>query len=185
MSQDFFIADLHFFDEGILKTRPGFASMSEMKSYLIAKWNTRVGEKDTVWVLGDFARTKDFDLVADLVESLNGEKVLILGNHDNTDLWQKIKEEGVGNVLDVIPMYSGVFNENLFVLNHYPLLVWPKRGGGAMHLYGHVHNQTFKVENMPWGSCCVSVEMIDYEPKTIPELMGRLIEKNKEKWIFN
>ena len=50
----FFIADTHFGDGNILRyeNRP-FATVEEMDQELVRRWNQKVGEKDTVFHLGD------------------------------------------------------------------------------------------------------------------------------------
>ena len=51
----YFIADTHFSEENIMRyeNRP-FESVAEMDSALIRRWNSCVGERDEVYVLGDF-----------------------------------------------------------------------------------------------------------------------------------
>ena len=60
MAKDFFIADTHFGDEGIIKFghRP-FSNSKEMNETLIKNWNEVVTNEDTVWVIGDFCLSND------------------------------------------------------------------------------------------------------------------------------
>lgn len=53
---DFFTSDTHFGHVNIILycNRP-FASVLEMNEQVIARWNDRVGPRDTVYHLGDFA----------------------------------------------------------------------------------------------------------------------------------
>ncbi len=77
-----FTADQHFGHTNIIDYcgRP-FASVSEMNEALIERWNARVREDDTVWVLGDVAMGPiDESLAA--VRRLAGRKILVAGNHD-------------------------------------------------------------------------------------------------------
>lgn len=81
-----FTSDLHFFHDRILEFHPKrkeiFGSTVEKaKEAMIQLWNSRVNKKDTVYILGDLA----FGEIEDkrkLFQRLNGNKVLILGNHD-------------------------------------------------------------------------------------------------------
>ena len=78
----FFIADTHFGDGNILRyeNRP-FATVEEMDQELVRRWNQKVGEKDTVFHLGDVsAHSAEED--RQLLGQLHGKKVLVLGNHD-------------------------------------------------------------------------------------------------------
>ena len=79
----FIIADLHFGHENIIKyeSRP-FANVEEMNARLIELWNSTVGNDDLVYVLGDFTLSRRIDVIKNLVSSLNGRKILIMGNHD-------------------------------------------------------------------------------------------------------
>ncbi len=56
----YYIADTHFGDERIMKLagRP-YSSTSEMDSDLVKKWNERVKNSDSVYILGDFAFDND------------------------------------------------------------------------------------------------------------------------------
>lgn len=58
MSKVWVTSDTHFNHDGILKhcakTRP-WTDVTSMNEGLITAWNERVGPKDEVWVLGDFA----------------------------------------------------------------------------------------------------------------------------------
>lgn len=52
----YYTADLHFGHANIIKLchRP-FASIEEMDEKLIEKWNNKVKNGDTVYIVGDFA----------------------------------------------------------------------------------------------------------------------------------
>ena len=70
----FFIADTHFGDGNILRyeNRP-FATVEEMDQELVRRWNQKVGEKDTVFHLGDVsAHSAEED--RQLLGQLHGKK---------------------------------------------------------------------------------------------------------------
>src|SRR4028118_165782 len=75
----YFTSDTHFGDHRTLNIwkRP-FASVGEMDSVLVEGWNALVGEADTVWHLGDFARRPGD--VAALLSRLHGSVHLARGN---------------------------------------------------------------------------------------------------------
>ena len=79
----FFTSDTHFGHENIIKycNRP-FSSAKEMDECLINNWNGVVSDSDTVYILGDFLKNGDCQIINDYLKRLNGEKYLILGNHD-------------------------------------------------------------------------------------------------------
>ena len=72
----FFIADIHFDDENILRyeKRP-FNDVNSMNSIIISNWNSVVKESDMVYILGDIGTTNAIKL-------LSGTKYLVRGNHD-------------------------------------------------------------------------------------------------------
>jgi calcineurin-like phosphoesterase family protein len=77
-----FTADTHFGHANIIRycNRP-YASVEEMDADLVRRWNERVVDGDTVWVLGDFALG---NLKRSLANAalLRGRKRLVVGNHD-------------------------------------------------------------------------------------------------------
>ena len=79
----FFISDLHFSHANIinLANRP-FKDVLEMNKTLIENWNNTVSKSDTVFILGDFCFGQA-SVWEKLLRQLNGNKVLILGNHKN------------------------------------------------------------------------------------------------------
>lgn len=52
-----------------------------MNAALVERWNDRVSEGDTVWVLGDVCMGKITDSLA-VAATLRGHKILVPGNHD-------------------------------------------------------------------------------------------------------
>ena len=124
-----FSADLHFGHTNILKfcpkTRP-FVNVSEMNIKMVNDWNTLVHPDDIVYVLGDVRFTKER-----LERRLNGEKHLILGNHDQTIIasdWDSVQD------------YKQLCIEGKHVvLFHYPIHTWFRQQYGAIHLHGHTH----------------------------------------------
>ena len=74
------------------------------------------------------------------IDRLNGNKTLILGNHDanirkSTRFGEitQIKDFSYGNKANGINIH--------IVLCHYPMLSWNRRIHGSWHLFGHVHGR--------------------------------------------
>jgi len=78
----FFTSDTHFGHKNILKycNRP-FVNVEEMDEVMIERWNGRIGKNDSVYHLGDFSFSSN---PKTYFERLNGKKILIIGNHDNS-----------------------------------------------------------------------------------------------------
>ena len=54
-----------------------------MQDKMIEKWNNKVSNEDTVYILGDFSFKLQKSAAIKILRQLNGKKVLIKGNHDN------------------------------------------------------------------------------------------------------
>ena len=82
MSRIYFTSDTHFSHEKIIEYshRP-FTDTNEMNVALIDNWNSVVTPDDTVYHLGDFAMSPR-DRIPEFVSQLNGNIILIKGNHD-------------------------------------------------------------------------------------------------------
>src|SRR4051794_1233565 len=77
----FFTSDTHFGDHRVLNIRPRpFTSLGEMNEVLVERWNSRVGTRDVVWHLGDFAANTK--VAQHILPRLRGRKHLIAGNID-------------------------------------------------------------------------------------------------------
>jgi len=79
----FVTADTHFYHKNVIRycNRP-YADMDEMITKMRHNWNSTVGQNDIVIIAGDFAFA-GITKIRELVQSLNGIKILIKGNHDN------------------------------------------------------------------------------------------------------
>lgn len=135
----YFIADMHLGHANILKhcNRP-FSSVEEMDETLIENWNSRVTDRDDVWIVGDFAfRTR---VSAEIyLKNLKGRKHLVKGNHDKT--WMKGLDLSryFGSVNEIAEMK---LDGRHIVLCHYPMMCWDKSHYGSYLIFGHIHNDT-------------------------------------------
>lgn len=164
MSDTWFVSDTHFGHANIIRfcKRP-FASVTEMDEAMIERWNERVKPNDVVWHLGDFAFHKSKDELTTLFNRLNGNKCLIVGNHDHSDtrrlFWTDVKSLTTINL-----------GKTPIVLCHYGLRVWDRSHHGSLHFYGHSHG------NLPGDnqSLDLGVDCWDFRPVNIDEIRERL-----------
>lgn len=115
MSNIFFIGDLHLGHTNILQfgQRP-FDDIDTHDLGLMERWNSVVTSmRDIVWVLGDVAMSLE---AMRLLVAFNGQKRLILGNHDNFPLAEyqlyfdsihAFEKRYHGLVLTHIPIHPG------------------------------------------------------------------------------
>ena len=88
---NYFIADLHFGHKNCLAfdNRP-FKTIEEHDGELIKCWNDKVGIEDDVYILGDISWHNTTKTI-EIFKNLNGNKHLIIGNHDHKLLKNQIK----------------------------------------------------------------------------------------------
>ncbi|MBO4333404.1 MAG: metallophosphoesterase [Paludibacteraceae bacterium] len=133
----FFTSDTHFGHQNILQyaQRP-FKTIKEMDETLIANWNQTVPDNATVYHLGDFC-FGDAENVARIVEQLNGNIVLIKGNHD-----RNIDQRCIHLFQEVYDQHSLLIEGQRILLNHYPILCYAGTYSSSKptwQLFGHLH----------------------------------------------
>jgi calcineurin-like phosphoesterase family protein len=135
-----FTADNHFCHKNIIKYcfRP-FDNVKDMNDAMINNWNKAVKKTDTVFVVGDFILSNNFNEVKSILDSLNGDIILIKGDHDysSTDIYPNrfIKIEDIFSL-----NLSNAPPDPLYVtLCHFAMRVWPKSHYNSWHLFGHSH----------------------------------------------
>ncbi len=139
-------SDLHFGHANIQKfcpaTRSRFADVEHMNETMIREWNETVKPEDTVYILGDVAFLPAPKAVA-IMQRLNGNKILVEGNHDrkllNDPAFRACFKE-VHKYLDVV--HNGV----RVCMFHFPIYEWDQMHRGAVHFYGHVHGKPTGME---------------------------------------
>lgn len=129
--KDFFTSDNHFCHDNIIRLcgRP-YTSISQMHEDMISRWNATVSTTDRVWVVGDFSFKGHVAEVETILSRLNGEKHLILGNHDSREVqgWASVSQYRELKI-----------NSKKVVLFHYPIEEWNGFHRGTYHIHGHVH----------------------------------------------
>ena len=141
---NYYIGDLHLFnrnqtDEGRNYDRRPFATVEEMNQYILERWNAKINNGDTVYILGDMAmRGKNSALLA-LVAQLKGKKILFRGNHDDLSdyRYQRLFEE-ITDYREIADSFDGKTYK--LCLMHYPILMWNGQHRGSILLYAHTHN---------------------------------------------
>ena len=123
---NYYIADTHFGHKAILNYdhRP-FFDLKEMEEVIIMNWNATVRQSDTVYILGDFCWGKADDWLR-IIRKLNGQKVLIKGNHDLNSYPEELKKEFV-DITDYKEIVDNIRNESRkVILSHYPILFYKR-----------------------------------------------------------
>lgn len=165
---DWFTADQHYGHEMIIEFefRP-FKNTREMDAYLIDRHNSMVEKTDTVYMIGDFClqgRENTFKYQK-LIKSLNGRKILILGNHDLLDPFKYV-DMGFESVHTSL-RYEKKSVE--FYMIHDPAVAGVMRN--KLFVHGHVHKLFTRTEN----SLNVGVDVQDYTPVPFDSVVSQLI----------
>lgn len=157
----FFISDLHIGHKNMCIKR-GFNDIFEMYSVLMDNWNKVVSKRDKVYILGDISM--ETDKYYYLLNSLNGIKEVILGNHD--------KPNHVNELLKYVDKVSGLQKysqkgyEKVF-LSHSPIHPCELDYRVKYNIHGHVHENTLP-DKRYINVCC---EVVNYTPQLFSELI--------------
>jgi len=138
MQKIHFVADLHHGHPKIVDICNRPTTREEHDEWLLKEvFNKYVQRKDEVYILGDVSLTKRRD-AEKWVARLNGNKHLILGNHDKS-------VSHLGNWSEITQIKDFTFSRfgiNIHIVCcHYPLASWNRKIHGSWHLYGHVHGR--------------------------------------------
>ena len=160
----YFISDLHLGHKRIMEFgQRGHDSLEDMHIAMMMAWNEKVRKhSDIVYVLGDVC----FDLKEmHWLNKMNGEKRLILGNHDTFDL--SVYQDYFSKVQAFHKAYKGL------VLTHIP--IHPKemenRNWGT-NVHGHIHHP--EKNDLGDKYFNVNVDIIGYQPISLEELRDEL-----------
>lgn len=186
MPSVFLISDTHFGHEKtctVFKRADGsplrpFASAEEMDEFMVAAWNNRVRPNDKVYHCGDVVINRKF---LNILGRLNGDKVLIRGNHD------------IFKLEDYAPYFRDIRSYHVMnglILSHIP--VHPESiARFGCNIHGHLHaNRVLKPRgvNAATGEILysdeidpnyfnVSVEQIDFAPILFEDALKRIREQ--------
>lgn len=174
---NYYISDTHFWHKNILKfekeKRP-FETLEEMNREMIEKWNNKVTDDDVVYILGDIS-FGGAERTAEILESLNGDKVLILGNHDNPVLYKTVLKKYFKEITPYKEIKDSLSGEKKdIIMCHYPISVWNKKHYGSVHLFGHIHSNIGKftpLKKIEENSFNVGVDVNNLEPCTLSEIV--------------
>lgn len=179
----FLVSDTHFGhlgvckfmrNDGVTKLRP-WDSPEEMDEAMVKAWNERVRPNDKVYHLGDVVINRR---ALPTLARLNGDKVLIRGNHDifRDDEYREYFRE-----LRAYHVMNGM------ILSHIPIHE-DSLGRFGVNIHGHLHaNRVMKrasslMEFMKRGTRewidpryhCVCVEHTDFAPILFEDVIKRI-----------
>ena len=183
MSSVFLVSDTHFGhagvcrflrDDGVTKLRP-WDNPDEMDEEMVKRWNETVKPTDKVYHLGDVVINRK---ALSIMHRLNGDKVLIRGNHDifkDEDYRQHFRELRAYHVM------------NGLILSHIPVHE-ASLGRFGCNIHGHLHaNRVMKARGVDARTGeilysdeidpryhCVCVEATDFAPILFEDVIKRI-----------
>lgn len=189
MPATFLVSDTHFghagvcrFTEadGVTKIRP-WTDPAEMDEEMVRRWNDTVRPNDKVYHLGDVVINRK---ALPTLARLNGDKVLIRGNHDifrDEEYRQYFRELRAYHVL------------NGMILSHIPVHE-ASLGRFGTNIHGHLHTSRVKKArgvDARTGTVlysdendvryhCVCVEQTDFRPILLEDVYKRIVAEGGE-----
>ena len=176
MPSVFLVSDTHFGHAGVCrflrddgtKLRP-WDNPEEMDDYMVEAWNKKVKPNDKVYHLGDVVINRK---ALKILALLNGDKVLIRGNHDI------FRDTEYRNYFREIRAYHVM---NGMILSHIPIHS-DSLGRFGTNIHGHLHSNRVMVTD-PFGHRppmvdvryhCVCVEQTDFAPILFEDVIKRI-----------
>lgn len=156
--------------DGVTKLRP-WDNPDEMDEEMVRRWNDTVRPGDKVYHLGDVVINRK---ALNTLHRLNGDKVLIKGNHDIFKL-----EDYTQHFRDI----RGYHVMNGVILSHIPVHPEQLRRFGC-NIHGHLHSNRVMVEDEYSKSekidpryISVCVEQTDFRPILFEDVLKRIKEQ--------
>ena len=183
MPSVFLVSDTHFGhagvcrfvrNDGVTKLRP-WDTAEEMDEFMVAAWNERVRPTDKVYHLGDVVINRR---ALAIMRRLNGDKVLIRGNHDifkDEDYREHFRELRAYHVM------------NGMILSHIPIHS-ESLGRFGVNIHGHLHANRVMMPGFNGKITdivdvryhCVCVEQTDFAPILFEDVIKRITAEGGE-----
>lgn len=171
MQNIFLISDTHFGHTNMydflhsdgLRVRREFKNVEDGDEAMVENWNRVVGVKDKVYHLGDVYINRKARFILD---RLNGDKILIKGNHD------------IFQLKDYVPFFRDIRATHVLdraILTHIP--IHPDTiERFKLNIHGHLHkyNVLDKNEKIDTRYSCVCVEQINYTPIAFDDVISNI-----------
>jgi calcineurin-like phosphoesterase family protein len=185
MPSVFLVSDTHFGhkgvchftrNDGVTKLRP-WDTPEEMDEAMVKAWNERVRPTDKVYHLGDVVINRK---ALGIMRRLNGDKVLIRGNHDifrDDEYREHFRELRAYHVM------------NGMILSHIPIHE-ESLGRFGVNIHGHLHANRVMKAGPASGEFvnkvidpryhCVCVEHTDFAPILFEDVQKRIVAEGGE-----
>lgn len=159
----YFTSDTHFGHTN-LNTKLRGMTNEYCDESIIRNWNDKVrSPKDKIYLVGDVTMEK-YDFLEKYLSRLQGEIIVIGGNHDDRRCCQELKNLGI-TVMGCLE-YKG------YIVTHIPVRKeHAKEYRGNIH--GHIHS--YEIPSSRYINVCQ--DMNDYTPMTMDEIIAKQQKK--------
>lgn len=174
MPNIFLASDHHFGHANILTFKKSdgsplrvFSDVNHMNEYMVMQHNRVVGARDKTYFLGDVTMAKNAKAL-EILGRMNGEKVLIKGNHDLAS---------ASAYLTYFKDIRGTHQLDGMLLSHIP--VHPESlSRWKANIHGHLHANRVLKEGTHWYderyiSVCME-QLDDYTPISLEDLKKKI-----------
>ena len=189
---DVVTSDTHIGHKKLAFLRGFERDVDAMDAEIIRLWNEAVPKKARVLMLGDVFLCHP-DRAKAVLESLNGEILLLMGNHDKLKFFKSFADRFVG-ILDYKTFkigardVAGEIEVFPFVASHYPMASWDGMYKRAVMLHGHSHGGMDAIPNR----YDVGIDIIRYEagerrytmrgPYPMAEIVAKVRADRTKEW---
>jgi calcineurin-like phosphoesterase family protein len=161
-------------EDGVTKLRP-WDNPQEMDEEMVKRWNETVKPTDKVYHLGDVVINRK---ALSILHRLNGDKVLIKGNHD------------IFRLEDYTPYFRDIRGSHVMnglILTHIPVHPDQLYRFGC-NIHGHLHSNRVMsrgfsgkpLDTVDPRYFSVCVEQTDFRPILFEDVLKRIVEQGGE-----
>lgn len=170
-SKVYFTSDPHFGHDN-LNAKLRKLTTEDADALIIKNWNkTVLYANDKVYIVGDLTMEKH-NFIEKYISQLNGEIIVIGGNHDNIKCCKKLQELGI-TVMGCLE-YKG------YIVTHIPV-----RYEQAKEFRGNIHGHIHSYEIPSYRYINVSCDMNNFTPLNLDDILRKQSKKKSITSIVN
>lgn len=174
MSKVWFISDLHFCHENLLKMRTQFQNIKEHDETIVNNILSVVNKRDTLWLLGDCFIYNDSAQYLKVIASHVNKVHLILGNHDFERSSSKYLELEIMKLIETGKLkIHGFHKYKNGWLSHAPVHPNALETRALFNIHGHTHATNINDNRYINVSC----EVVNYKPINFQSILKVLDER--------
>jgi len=155
---------------------PETVLLDDHDDFMIDSWNSVVGKKDDVIVVGDYIWNREMHYF----NRMNGRKHIVIGNHDKVSKKYLDKFESAQKYLDNFTSANEILSKTFekryrVIFSHCPYLSWPGSNWGSWNFHGHCHGRLKEYPDVLRTD--VGVDVWNYKPVHIDILIKKMKDR--------